>query len=65
MARKFTERRLVIASHNKGKVGEIADLLKYFGTEVVSAETLGLPEPELQMATVMLRALSDHVMTRS
>ena len=26
---------------------------------------LGLPEPELQIATVMLRALSDHVMTRS
>lgn len=57
MARKFTERRLVIASHNKGKVGEIADLLKYFGVEVVSAETLGLPEPEETGETFIANAL--------
>ncbi|MEN8195750.1 MAG: RdgB/HAM1 family non-canonical purine NTP pyrophosphatase [Pseudomonadota bacterium] len=57
MARKFTEAKLVIASHNKGKVGEIADLLKYFGVEVVSAETLGLPEPEETGATFVANAL--------
>ena len=37
--------RLVIASHNEGKVREIADLLVPFGIEVVSAGRLGLPEP--------------------
>ncbi|MBE9558752.1 MAG: hypothetical protein IMF08_17970, partial [Proteobacteria bacterium] len=31
MTRKYTNDKLVIASHNKGKVGEIADPLKYFG----------------------------------
>ena len=38
--------RLVIASHNEGKVREIADLLAPFGVEAVSAGKLGLPEPE-------------------
>jgi len=38
--------RLVIASHNVGKVREIAELLAPFGTEVVAAAALGLPEPE-------------------
>lgn len=37
---------LVIASHNKGKVVEIADLLGPYGAEPVSAGQLGLPEPE-------------------
>jgi XTP/dITP diphosphohydrolase len=38
--------RLVIASHNPGKVDEIAALLAPFGIDTVSAGTLGLPEPE-------------------
>jgi len=38
--------RLVIASHNEGKVREIADLLAPYGIEVVSAGRLGLPEPK-------------------
>ena len=38
--------RLVIASHNEGKVREIADLLAPYGIDVVSAGKLGLPEPE-------------------
>ena len=37
---------LVIASHNPGKVREIADLLGPFGVEPVSARELALPEPE-------------------
>jgi len=45
MARKFTDKKLVIASHNPGKVKEINDLLSPFGVEVVSAGELGLPEP--------------------
>jgi XTP/dITP diphosphohydrolase len=38
--------RLVIASHNAGKVREIADLLAPFGMEVAPAAALGLVEPE-------------------
>ncbi|MCW5699630.1 MAG: RdgB/HAM1 family non-canonical purine NTP pyrophosphatase [Rhodospirillales bacterium] len=45
-ARKFAGGRLVIASHNLGKVGEINDLLSPYGVEVVSAGDLGLDEPE-------------------
>ncbi len=43
--RRFGGGELVIASHNLGKVAEIGDLLGPFGTEVVSAGELGLPEP--------------------
>jgi len=38
--------RLVLASHNPGKLREIAALVAPFGLEVVSAGALGLPEPE-------------------
>jgi XTP/dITP diphosphohydrolase len=46
MARRFDAARLVIASHNQGKVTEIADLLKPFPVQVVSVGELGLPVPE-------------------
>lgn len=46
MSRTFSEGRLVVASHNPGKVREIQDLLQPFGVEVVSAGELALPEPE-------------------
>jgi len=46
MARPFDASKLVIASHNQGKVREIADLLAPFGVEIVSAGELGLDEPE-------------------
>jgi XTP/dITP diphosphohydrolase len=45
MTRKFTDKKLVIASHNPGKVIEINDLLGSFGVEAISAGELGLPEP--------------------
>jgi XTP/dITP diphosphohydrolase len=45
MTRRFEGRKLVIASHNPGKAREIAELLAPFGVAVVSAATLGLPEP--------------------
>ncbi|HUB84376.1 MAG TPA: RdgB/HAM1 family non-canonical purine NTP pyrophosphatase [Rhizomicrobium sp.] len=38
--------KLVLASHNKGKLREIAELLAPFGLDVKSADALGLPEPE-------------------
>ena len=46
MARHFAEKSLVVASHNKGKVREIAELLAPFEVETVSAGELGLDEPE-------------------
>ena len=57
MARRFAEPRLVIASHNAGKVREIADLLAPHRVDVVSAEALGLPEPEETGATFVENAL--------
>ena len=44
--RRFGEDRLVIATHNPGKVREIGDLLAPWRVDVVSASDLGLPEPE-------------------
>src|SRR6185437_8719301 len=44
--RHFAGDRLVIASHNSGKAGEITALLRPFGVKVVTAAALGLPEPE-------------------
>ncbi|TAG25664.1 MAG: non-canonical purine NTP pyrophosphatase, partial [Rhodobacterales bacterium] len=38
--------RLLVATHNRGKLEEIADLLGPFGVAVVGAAELGLPEPE-------------------
>jgi XTP/dITP diphosphohydrolase len=38
--------RLVIASHNPGKVEEIAALLAPFAIEIIAAASLGIPEPE-------------------
>ncbi len=46
MARRFRGGRLVIASHNAGKVREIADLLKPCDAQIASAAELGLAEPE-------------------
>jgi XTP/dITP diphosphohydrolase len=43
--RKFTEKRLLVATHNKGKLAEIAALLAPFGIECVGAAEMNLPEP--------------------
>ncbi|MBL8670681.1 MAG: RdgB/HAM1 family non-canonical purine NTP pyrophosphatase, partial [Alphaproteobacteria bacterium] len=45
-ARRFAGGRLVIASHNAGKVREIGELLAPCAVTVASAGDLGLPEPE-------------------
>ncbi|NWH09172.1 MAG: RdgB/HAM1 family non-canonical purine NTP pyrophosphatase [Alphaproteobacteria bacterium] len=44
--RRLTGGRIVVASHNKGKLREIGDLLDPFGFEAIAASMLGLPEPE-------------------
>lgn len=38
--------KIVLASHNKGKLAEFSDLLRPYGIEMVSAGALGLPEPD-------------------
>jgi XTP/dITP diphosphohydrolase len=48
--------RLVVASHNAGKVREILDLVAPHGLSVVSAGELGLPEPEETGATFAANA---------
>lgn len=51
MSRTFTGDELVIASHNQGKVREIAQLLRPHVARFVSAGDLGLAEPEETGAT--------------
>ena len=46
MARRFTLPKLVVATHNRGKAGEIATMLSPFGVKIVSADDLGLPAPD-------------------
>lgn len=46
MTRRLTEPRLVVATHNHGKLEEIAQLIAPHGIEIVGAGALGLPEPE-------------------
>ena len=46
MARRFALPKLVVATHNRGKAGEIATLLAPFGVAIVSAGELGLAEPD-------------------
>jgi XTP/dITP diphosphohydrolase len=43
--------RLVLASHNAGKLKEFQELFEPFGLELISAGELGLPEPEETGAT--------------
>ncbi|PCJ41966.1 MAG: non-canonical purine NTP pyrophosphatase, RdgB/HAM1 family [Alphaproteobacteria bacterium] len=43
--RKFDADKLVVASHNAGKVREISALMLPFGIETLSAADLDLPEP--------------------
>jgi XTP/dITP diphosphohydrolase len=45
MGRKL-ERRVLIATHNAGKLREMRELLAPYGVEAVSAGELSLPEPE-------------------
>ncbi len=46
MPRRFPGGKLILASHNQGKVREIRELLAPYNAEVISAGELGLPEPE-------------------
>src|SRR3546814_2456226 len=54
--RKLAPGKLVIASHNEGKVREIGALLAPHGIETVSAKALGLPEPDETGTTFVANA---------
>lgn len=56
MTRKLTGGKLILATHNKGKVIEIGALLAPFAVEVISAGGLNLPEPEETGATFIANA---------
>jgi XTP/dITP diphosphohydrolase len=45
MTRRFEGDRLLVATHNQGKLEEIADLLEPYGVSVVGAAEMDLPEP--------------------
>lgn len=51
MTRRLAGRRLVVATHNPGKLREIAALVAPYGVAVEGAGALGLPEPEETGAT--------------
>ncbi len=44
--RKLTEKKIVLATHNAGKVREMREILAPFGVRVLSAGDLNLSEPE-------------------
>jgi len=46
MTHRRIEGRLIIATHNPGKLKEMRELLAPYGIDAVSAGELGLPEPE-------------------
>jgi XTP/dITP diphosphohydrolase len=43
--RRFLEKKLLVATHNKGKLAEISDLLVPYGIICIGAAEMGLPEP--------------------
>ena len=53
---RFPGDRLVVATHNPGKLAELQELLAPFGVALVSAAELGLDEPEETGATFALNA---------
>lgn len=46
MTRRFTDRKLLVATHNAGKLDEMRALFAPLGVEVVGAAEMGLAEPE-------------------
>jgi XTP/dITP diphosphohydrolase len=65
MSRRL-EKKLVIATHNAGKLAEMRELLSPYGIVTFSAGDLGLPEPEetgtsfIANAELKARAAADH-----
>jgi XTP/dITP diphosphohydrolase len=66
MTRRFTGGRLVVATHNAGKLAEIAALFDGRPVKVVSAGALGLPEPpETETSFVGNARIKAHAAARA
>ncbi len=46
MTRKLEGGKLLVATHNKGKLAEITEILAPYGVSVIGAAEMDLPEPE-------------------
>ena len=57
MTRKLGSGKLVIATHNAGKLKEIGAMLEPYGLDCISAGSLGLPEPAETGTTFVANAL--------
>ena len=57
VTRRCEGNRLVVASHNPGKVREIEDLIRPLGFRSISASELGLPEPAETGTTFLENAI--------
>jgi XTP/dITP diphosphohydrolase len=56
MARRFSGPRLILASHNRGKLEEFRVMLAPRGVQIISAGDLGLDEPEETGSTFAVNA---------
>ncbi len=64
--RRLTEKALLVATHNRGKLEEIAHLLEPYGISVTSAADHGLPEPEETGTTFVENArIKAHAATKA
>jgi XTP/dITP diphosphohydrolase len=64
--RRFEGSRLLVATHNRGKLEEIMGLLKPFEIKVTSAADLGLPEPaETETSFVGNARIKAHAAARA
>lgn len=57
MTRRFSVGELVVATHNKGKLAEMAPMLEKFGVTLIAAGDLGLEAPEETGTTFIDNAL--------
>ncbi len=66
MTRKFSDKTLLVATHNQGKLEEISALLAPFKVSVVGAAEMKLPEPEETEATFVGNArIKAHAAARA
>ena len=66
MIRRFSGKQLLVASHNQGKLEEIANLLAPYDVTAVSAAEMGLPEPAETEATFIGNArIKAHAAARA
>ncbi|MBK5934026.1 dITPase [Rhodovulum imhoffii] len=64
--RRFAGDRLLVATHNRGKLEEIAALLSPYGVSTISATEMNLPEPKETEATFLGNArIKAHAAARA